>query len=56
MFVLNPETGSGGSGASQLRTNLFFFGKLGLYFAALRVAYVFLNSGENKQPSAIEQK
>lgn len=47
MFVLNP----GGSGAgdkdgsySQTRQNLWFFGQLGLYFGALRIAYLFFSS------------
>ena len=44
MFVLRPNGvgGSSGSGSpSQLRQQLSFFGKLGLYFGAIRVAFLF---------------
>lgn len=50
MFVLNP----GGSGAEGSKggdggyPKLWFFGKLGLYFAALRVAFVFVASRDEK--------
>jgi hypothetical protein len=48
MFALNP--GGGGSGKdgapSQARQNLWFFGQLGLYFAAIRGAYIFFSGRE----------
>jgi hypothetical protein len=51
MFVLQPggQAASGGA-PSQLRQNLWFFGKLGLYFGAIRVAFVFM-SGREQQKS-----
>ena len=56
MFVLKPDgDDSGGSGGSQVRKNLWFFGKLGLYFVAIRAAHLYLadssdsNSSENAQ-------
>jgi hypothetical protein len=48
MFVLKVG-GTGSSGPSQLRTNLAFFGKLGLYFAAVRVAFVLLSGREENK-------
>ena len=43
MFVLKPDgEDSGGTGGSQLRTNLWYFGKLSLYFVAIRAAHVYL--------------
>jgi hypothetical protein len=53
MFVLYPDgkaSDSSSSNESQLKTNLKFFGKLGLYFIAIRVAHVFLtaSSGEKE--------
>jgi hypothetical protein len=46
MFVLNPSgvggPGSGGGEWSQLMNNLYFFGRVGLYFCAIRGAYVVL--------------
>lgn len=50
MFVLNP----GGSGAEGSKggdgghPKLWFFGKLGLYFAALRATFVFFSSRDEK--------
>jgi hypothetical protein len=50
MFVLNP----GGSGAEVIKgadgghPKLWFFGKLGLYFAVLRAAFVFVSSRDEK--------
>jgi hypothetical protein len=47
MFVLNPGGSSGEGGASSpLRQNLWFFGKLGLYFGAIRLAFVFFSGRE----------
>lgn len=45
MFVLGKGSGSGGS-SSQLRTNLVFFGKLGLFFGAVRLVFVFMNKDD----------
>ena len=45
MFALKPDGDSeSGSTPSQTRTTLKFFGKLGLYFAAIRAAHVFLGA------------
>ena len=43
MFVLHPDgQRSGGSSSdSPLRANLKFWAKLGLYFGAIRLAYVY---------------
>ena len=47
MFVLNPGGSKGGAfgggSSSQARQNLWFFGKLGFYFAAIRTAFVFMS-------------
>ena len=47
MFVLNPggSNNSGGSG-SEWQQKLWFFGKLGLYFGAIRLAFVFMSGRE----------
>ena len=54
MFALKPDGDSsgGGSGSSQLKTNLKFFGKLGLYFAAIRVAYVYFGAESGGESSS----
>lgn len=50
MFALDPNDEKGGnsssssSGQSQLKTNLKFFGKLGLYFIGIRIAHVYLGT------------
>jgi hypothetical protein len=55
MFVLNSGKGGSAGGSSQLRTNLLFFGKLGLTFGAIRLAYIFLNKGESSSSPSITQ-
>jgi hypothetical protein len=41
MFALNPH-GKGGAGeGSQRSAVLWYFGQLGIYFGAIRLAYVF---------------
>jgi len=47
MFVLYPDGQPSDSATheSQLKTNVKFFGKLGLYFLAIRIAHVFLAAG-----------
>ena len=47
MFALNPGGKGASGGHSQLRQNLLFFGKLGLYFGAVRLAFVLINK-DNK--------
>jgi len=47
MFALYPDGNSSGSGGgaggeSQWKTNAKFFGKLGLFFVAVRAAHVFM--------------
>jgi hypothetical protein len=50
MFVLNPGGDGGKAGApSQLRQNLQFFGKLGVFFVAVRGAFVFFSGREERQ-------
>jgi hypothetical protein len=52
MFTLTPggeKGGAGGGPPSQLRTNLGYFGKLGLYFGAIRFAYSFFAGRESSQ-------
>lgn len=50
MFALNPGGGSGSTGGtgSDLTQKLLFFGKLGLYFGAVRLAFVFMSGREAK--------
>jgi hypothetical protein len=55
MFVLNPGgdgSGKGGGAPSQFRQNLQFFGKLGVFFVALRGAFVFFSGREQAALSA----
>jgi hypothetical protein len=49
MFVLNPGGGGSSGSTSQFRTNAAFFAKLGLYFAAVRVAFVFFSGREERK-------
>ena len=46
MFVLNPDgkNGNGANQSTQRTTNLKFFGKLGLYFIGVRVAYLYFGA------------
>jgi hypothetical protein len=46
MFALNPGGKGGSGGHSQLRQNLWFFGKLGLYFGAIRLAFILINKDD----------
>jgi hypothetical protein len=45
MFVLNPGGGgsSAGGPSSDLTHKLWFFGTLGVYFGAVRLAFVFMS-------------
>jgi len=48
MFALQPDgDNTSGSGPSQLNKNIKFFGKLGLYFFAVRLAFVYF--GDNSK-------
>lgn len=49
MFVLNPGGGGDGGSSSQFRQNLWFFGQLGLYFVALRGAFLFFSGREDQK-------
>jgi hypothetical protein len=50
MFVLNPGgTGESGAGSDLLRQKLWFFGKLGLYFGTIRLAFVFMSGRESSK-------
>lgn len=58
MFVLNPGgdgsgKGGGGGAPSQFRQNLQFFGKLGVFFVALRGAFVFFSGREEGRQAAL---
>ena len=58
MFVLNPGgKGSGGMGGSQgtFSQHLWFFGQFGLYFGALRLAFVYMSSGSEGGSKQIQQ-
>lgn len=57
MFVLNPggSSSAGGSG-SEWQQKLWFFGKLGLYFGAIRLAFVFMSGREQGQIESSETK
>ena len=49
MFVLQPDGGKAGGaagGSSPLKQKLWFFGKLGLYFGAIRIAFVYFSGKE----------
>jgi len=46
MFMLKPKGAAKGSGQSQTRTNIAFFGKLGFYFGAIRAAFLFFGAGD----------
>jgi hypothetical protein len=50
MFVLNPggSGAEGSKGADGGHPKLWFFGKLGLYFAVLRAAFVFVSLRDEK--------
>jgi len=57
MFVLYPDGkgGGGGSGSSsQLTQNLWFFGQLGVYFGALRMAFVFFSGRDKALPPSAQ--
>ena len=52
MFVLNPG-GKGGAGiggnSSGFQQNLWFWGKLGLYFVGIRLAFVYMSGAGSIQ-------
>ncbi len=56
MFVINPDGDkSGGSGDSAFKTSAKFFGKLGLYFVAIRAAHIYFGvEGESTTGSSIQ--
>jgi hypothetical protein len=41
MFALFPDGDGPGGKGSVLTTNLWFFTRMGLYFAAIRTAYLY---------------
>lgn len=52
MFVLNPAGGGSGGGQKGIspgKQQFWFFGQLGLYFAALRGAYMFFSAREERK-------
>lgn len=52
MFVLKPggSSSEGGAGSgSELQRKLWFFGQLGLYFGAIRLAFMFMSGRENSK-------
>ena len=55
MFVLNPGGKAGSAGGSQssvFRQKLWFFGKLGIYFVGIRMAFLFMSGREEKKAIA----
>jgi len=49
MFVLKPDGDSGsGSQSSTIKTTAKFFGKLGLYFVAIRIAHIYIGLPSEK--------
>jgi hypothetical protein len=53
MFALNPGgSDSDSSGSSPLRQQILDFGKLGLYFGALHLAYVFMSGSGEAAPKS----
>ena len=51
MFVLNPggSGSSAGGTTSPFTQKLWFFGRLGFYFVALRAAFVFMSGREEQK-------
>jgi len=54
MFVLKPNGNGGGAGPSQRKQILAYFGQLGLYFGAIRMAYAFW-AGREANQAAIKE-
>jgi hypothetical protein len=52
MFVLKPGGKGKGSSPSQFQLAIRFFGKLGLYFGGIRLAYIFFSRRALKQQGA----
>jgi len=49
MFVLKPDGDTGtGTGSSEIKTASKFFGKLGLYFIAIRAAHVYFGASSQE--------
>jgi len=49
MFALNPDDNKGGGGtSSKVKSSFIFFGKLGVYFVAIRAAHVYLGSSSSE--------
>lgn len=46
MFVLKPSGKGESESGSQRSKNLWYFGQLGLYFGAIRLAYTFFAGRE----------
>jgi len=49
MFVLKPGGKGKGGAPSQFQVAVSFFGKLGIYFGAVRLAYIFFSGRALKQ-------
>jgi hypothetical protein len=54
MFVLKPDSQGKGGSPSQLQIAIRFFGKLGLYFGGIRLAYIFFSRRALKQQAAAQ--
>lgn len=52
MFVLKPGGKGKGSSPSPFQLAIRFFGKLGLYFGGIRLAYIFFSRRALKQQGA----
>lgn len=48
MFVLKPDGDSGSGSDSQFKQTFKFFGKLGLYFVAVRAAHVYFGASSSE--------
>lgn len=51
MFTIYPDgkEGGGGGASSPFRTGLNFFGRMALYFGAVRAAYLFFGDRAERQ-------
>jgi hypothetical protein len=54
MFVLKPDgDSSSGNSQSKVKTIGKFFGKLGIYFVAIRAAHIFWGASDDVDSSSV---
>jgi len=53
MFVLTPRGPGKGGAPSPARATLLFFGKLGLYFGTIRLAYIYFAGKESDRRATL---